>query len=565
MRRREHITRREALRRLVRGAAYVAAPLIGQAVFCCGRALAETDAGIPAWVVWHESDAAFDLGGGATGVLSLHDRCLSFRLSDDASPLFETPADWQVSDAFTGDVDRDGVRDVSCIVWKRGSFGSARPFWIEDEELERDESVYSQHLFIYRLSDGELRPLWMSSSLGFEARETRLLDDGVFRIETDGGKTTYWQWQGWGLTLLESHLDQGVAEKASTTRATFALFGDNIAHANVYEGAYDPQTRTFDFSPIYEHVRPFVESFDVAAVVQETPFVEDPSRRSSYPEFATPCSLADALAKAGFDVALSATNHANDQGQRGLECTLSYWRNNHPEVAVVGVHGPDDQDAGGSTGRIVEANGIKVALFAYTYGLNGHGLPPGSPYRIDTLDDKDRLLFDVATARPQADAVVCYLHIGNEYQAEATQEQAALCAELIDAGADAVVCSHTHVLGPYGRMRTENGREGIVFFGLGNFVSGQGDRVETAVGGAAVLVFEKTVRGDGTSEVALVEHRLEPTICHDDGRGSVCAYLLRDYTDELAAQHRAGAPDDSLTVERAREAVPLERPFTASM
>ena len=84
---------------------------------------------------------------------------------------------------------------------------------------------------------------------------------------------------------------------------------------------------------------------------QETVFTTDHSAVSSYPSFATPTEVGDALIKAGFDVIESATNHIDDYGPDYIEQTLDFWKTNYPEVPVLGIHSSqEDADTVKNTG-----------------------------------------------------------------------------------------------------------------------------------------------------------------------------------------------------------------------
>ena len=80
----------------------------------------------------------------------------------------------------------------------------------------------------------------------------------------------------------------------------------------------------------------------------------------------------------------------------------------------------------------------------------------------------------------------------------------------------------------------------------------QQDGLPTVVGGMASLVVEKPVGCDAR----VVSYELVPTVCHVAATGETRVYLLDDYTDELAAEHRLSDPDDPLTVDLLRQCVP---------
>ena len=125
--------------------------------------------------------------------------------------------------------------------------------------------------------------------------------------------------------------------------------------------------------------------------------------------------------------------------------------------------------------------------------------------------------------------------------------------EAINAGADVVVCSHAHVVAPYGMLTTGAGATGLVYWGLGNFVASQGD-IACQVGGIATIELEKVPGSESMAEARIVSFGLEPCVCHVGKDGAAQVYLLEDYTDELAAQHVLSSEERPLCVDDFRRA-----------
>ena len=66
--------------------------------------------------------------------------------------------------------------------------------------------------------------------------------------------------------------------------------------------------------------------------------------------------------EAGFDIICHGTNHALDQGKKGLQSCLSFWEEYYPEVPVLGIHGSkDDQDEI----YVYEQDGVKIAILNF--------------------------------------------------------------------------------------------------------------------------------------------------------------------------------------------------------
>lgn len=322
------------------------------------------------------------------------------------------------------------------------------------------------------------------------------------------------------------------SEEETKTVSIIAV-GDNLAHIDIVEESYNPQTGLFDFSPIYSKVKEKISSYDVAIVNQETILIYDPEQRSGYPMFATPNTMGDALAEAGFDVILCANNHSFDCGAWGIEETLQFWRENHPEIEVIGLY----SEAEGVNGEpdyvnYYEANGIRFALFNLTQETNGLELPWGYTGGTFLLNDFDKLTRELQEAENNADMSICFLHFGEEYSTEPMEYQREWINQLTDAGADLFICSHPHVLQGVEEIRTQNGSESIVYWSLGNFVSHQVDLL-TLLEGAATVTIEK--RPGKKAEV--LSYDLLPMLCHFDGYYTTEAYFLEDYTEDLAYEH----------------------------
>lgn len=305
--------------------------------------------------------------------------------------------------------------------------------------------------------------------------------------------------------------------------------GDNLVHNRVYERAYNEATDTYDFNYMFEPIRELTESADIAVINQETMFVADREQISNYPAFGTPMEMGDAIINAGFDVVLGATNHTYDKRNYGVQSMLDYWSDKEP--LLLGLNKtPEDYNKI----NYVESKGVKLAMFNYTYGTNGITVPDDLRYTVNTLEDEDKLLEDIQTAEKEADMTICFLHIGTEYQYTPSAYQVEVIEHCIDSGADLIICAHPHVVEPYGKVTTDAGNSAVVYYSCGNLLSAQ-DRPERLLGGLADV---KIVKDDHGTRVS--EYNFIPVVTwFTDDKERV--YLLDDYTDTLAAQHKHAA------------------------
>ena len=316
-----------------------------------------------------------------------------------------------------------------------------------------------------------------------------------------------------------------------THTVSLMALGDNLVHNCVYWSAEKPEGG-YDFSPFFEKISETCQQYDLACINQETIYVADPSYVSSYPVFGTPVQMADALVGAGFDVVTHATNHCFDKGDTGLKDTITYWRETYPDVTYLGIH---DSEEDAAEIRIVEKNGIRIAMLNFTYGLNsGFSVQDWQVDRFTSYDDVEE---KVAQAKEQSDFVVVFAHWGEDGSPTVNNYQRTWAQILADAGADLIIGSHPHRLQPLETLTSKDAREVPVFWSLGNFLSHQ-ETPEEMLGGMADVEITKDATG-----TYITRCELEPTITviFHAAVGEWYEYspmLLKDYTEDIAARHR---------------------------
>ncbi len=318
--------------------------------------------------------------------------------------------------------------------------------------------------------------------------------------------------------------------------ASIMAVGDNLIHTPVYESAKQADG-TYDFTSIFENLYDQIQGADISVINQETILIDDRSRISSYPTFGTPIEMSDAISAAGFNVVLHATNHTMDKGTQGVRDTLSVWHNYFPEMTVLGIHS-SQEDA--DEIQYLEKNNIKFALLNYTYGTNGLSIPSDQPYLVDTLYDRDKVIADVDRAEHTADVTICFLHIGEEYRYTPTTYQREYIEDLIDYGADIIICAHPHVLEPYEIVTTDLNNSAVVYYSLGNFMSGQ-NQTPRLLGGMANVTVQKTVQ-NGVSSVKITDYSMTALVTHQEA-GNYTVYRLCDYDDGMARKNAQYSKD----------------------
>lgn len=328
-------------------------------------------------------------------------------------------------------------------------------------------------------------------------------------------------------------------EPAGPATVHFVAVGDNLpeieiaAYADSLAG--ESGDGQYDYAPIYEPIREYVEAADLAYVKEETHLGGDDIGPRGYPSFNTTDSMADALVETGFDLVGSASNHAYDWGYFGAnEHSRAVW--NSQPVAFAGTATSEEEASQIAT---TQRNGLTFALLDYTYGVNGYDADDLPSYAV-SLIDRDRIADDVARAREQADVVLVAMHWGTENLMEADETQLEYAQYLADLGVDVVLGSHPHVIGPMTWLEGADGHRTLVAYSLGNFLSNHEDpSIKHELEGMLSCDF---VREDGQVRVENVTW--VPLVNHTGTDGTFAVYALKDYTEELAAAHTILAAED---------------------
>ena len=338
------------------------------------------------------------------------------------------------------------------------------------------------------------------------------------------------------------------AEKEASTpkvaTADIVAVGDNLFHTKLYESGMK-ESGKWNYDHVYEHVTKYIQEADLAFIDQETVLTPNHDEISSYPSFATPQEVGDAVVKAGFDVIETATNHIDDFGLDLIKDELDYWETNHPEVTVIGTNAtPEERDEI----KTVTVNDITIALLDYTYGTN-NCLASGENAYVINIFDKEQVAEDIRKAKEISDCVIFVAHWGNEEDPVPSEYEKQWATFLMQQGVDVCIGGHPHILQPYGTMSDDQGNEMLIFYSLGNFASTQQD-MTGLLGGMAKFTLEKTQLGDQSS-VKVIAKSVEPLVMHyNHDQGVYGPYLLRDYTNELAAEHSMhNVRTDEFTVE----------------
>lgn len=306
--------------------------------------------------------------------------------------------------------------------------------------------------------------------------------------------------------------EEGPAQKEPekvVATATVASMGDLLMHLPVVNTTRQ-EDGTYDFSSVFRYVKPYLESCDYALANLETTLGGSSIPYSGEPLLNSPDDLIDGVKDAGFDMLLTANNHASDTHTAGLLRTVEQVRARG--IVALGTQLSRDEPKF----EIVELNGIKIGMACYTYatGQTGDGRPRlngNSPvekagivnYFLPSSPDKfySEVEALLETMRQEgAEATMLFLHWGIEYQTAEKPQQREMAQKLCNLGVDVIVGSHPHVVEPVALVEStlDPSHKTVVMYSLGNAVSNQRTGFSsqfpdgyTEDGALAAVTFEK--------------------------------------------------------------------------
>ena len=263
-------------------------------------------------------------------------------------------------------------------------------------------------------------------------------------------------------------------------QVSFAVAGDVIPHEAVRAAAKAAGEGEPGWAALFDDVADVFRGADFGFVNLETPVAPEHSKGTKPFMFDAPVDLPEALKASGIKIVSFANNHVMDQGWAGFAESRGHLK----DAGLLDV-GTAESAATAWQPVITEANGIKVGWLGMTRWLNGNRNPdkddqphvnffpyPGEAGGASGADEAT-VLAAVKAARAQCDLLVISAHWGVEYATAPRPEDVDLAHKMLDAGASVIVGAHPHVLQPIETYTTQDGRETVIFYSLGNFLSNQ--------------------------------------------------------------------------------------------
>ena len=309
---------------------------------------------------------------------------------------------------------------------------------------------------------------------------------------------------------------------------TLCAVGSIAAPKNVRQSVYDEESRTYDFTPIFEEARGLLTAGDLTLCTVETVFA---GKDAGYNDFNAPDELLSALRYAGIDMLSLATERALEQGLDGLRSTVMAMES--AGFMVAGAY-PSAQDA--ENLQIFQINDIQIAVLAYSETLSdagGRKTKKDDRYALPMLEE-ERVRTDIANARRAgANLVIVMPHWGKKNTSKVDAKQQDWARKLAEMGADIVLGAHPGVVQRVDWLsRGQDGagrQDTLVAYSLGYFLS---DSRDAANAGGVALRIEVEME-PMTGAVRITQCAYAPTWVQRVSSGGKYTYTILRADDAL--------------------------------
>jgi len=343
--------------------------------------------------------------------------------------------------------------------------------------------------------------------------------------------------------------DSGAGEVTEVARATVTVSGDLMMHMPIVRsGAIDGG---YNFDYIFNYIKNYVEAADYAVANLETTLsgTDNGNEYTGYPKFNSPDAIADGAKSGGFDMLLTANNHANDYGTFGMKRTLD----------ILSSRGLDTL---GTTGTATEpryvvkdVDGIKMGMICYTFGdigddvtrpaVNGLRLDANAAGLLNAFDYRKLDLFysqmeaHIAGMKEDgAEVIVLYIHWGDELTTTVNSNQKTIAQKMCDLGVDVIAGAHPHVVQEMALLSSsvDPAHTTVCIYSMGNLLSNQRHNNISLTTGhsedAVLFTFSYAKYSDGS--IHMIDCSALPTWVLIRGEGNGRTYHILPLDSELS-------------------------------
>lgn len=213
------------------------------------------------------------------------------------------------------------------------------------------------------------------------------------------------------------------------------------------------------YNKLFGHLHDEIKSSDISIVNLESPLFSGflkPITKTG-PALKAETNVIEALEHAGFNILTLANNHILDYGEDGLNTTIELIKKSSLEFVGAG-----DSISKAREVKEIKVKDKKISIVNFCekeWSIATEKSGGAAPF--DIVDNYN----DIHKAKDHSDFVIVVFHGGIENHNLPSLSLKKTMRFFVDAGADVIVCHHTHCVSGY-----EVYKDKPIFYGLGNFI-----------------------------------------------------------------------------------------------
>lgn len=345
-------------------------------------------------------------------------------------------------------------------------------------------------------------------------------------------------------------------EDSEDKEATIVAVGDVIIHDDQLKAQFNEAAGEYDFENNFKYVKAHIQSADIALGNLETTLAGQAKKYTGYPLFNSPSSIVDAMVNCGFDILSTANNHTIDRGSEGVLSTLKEIQKRN--IKAIGTR----ENESVKPYIIEEVKGIKVGVISYSYEtprkgssktLNAIEIPSDVINLVNTFsyeyidEDLKKIKGQIDEMKSKgAQAIIFFIHWGNEYERKPNVHQIRIANALCDYGVDIILGSHPHVVQPIEFITSEKtGNRCLVVYSMGNFISNQQyERTNNRYTEDGIIVNIDIKKSKLSNSITISGVSYIPTWVHRYTDNNKFVYEILPLTDALVSKDKYNLKKD---------------------
>lgn len=250
--------------------------------------------------------------------------------------------------------------------------------------------------------------------------------------------------------------NSNVIENVNEKTVSFTLAGNVLLNAEMW---YDTLTEDkYDFEYVFEDLDNIMKKSNINFYTQQGILGGKDLGITSYTDYNTPYDTASELINVGFNTISLASYHAFDRGIQGITNSIKYLDENNITYSGISLNEEDRLK-----NSIIEKNGVKVGLLAYTIGSTKQ---TNNTYSV-SIYSEEQVKKDYDSIKEQVDIVMVAIDYSNNKNFEVSSQEKDIANYFANLGVDIVIGNTGYSVQPIEKINNT-----LVFYSLGNLLSG---------------------------------------------------------------------------------------------